>query len=85
MLVSSHFHDCFRPTACFSLSPSDWIFLHLLLLNLPSQSPNTDRHPGHVAFFPFLSGLEDPKSYPKALYLLKSGDGSMYLIVGTVT
>lgn len=40
---------------------------------------------GHVAFFSFISELKDPKTYPKALYLLQACDTSMYLIVAVVT
>lgn len=39
---------------------------------------------GHVAFFGFISELKDPRTYPKALYLLQGCDTSMYLIVAVV-
>lgn len=40
---------------------------------------------GHVAFFSFISELKDPKTYPKALFLLQGVDISMYIIVAIVT
>ena len=45
----------------------------------------TDRFPGHVAFFSFISELKSPETYPKALFLLQGADISMYLIVAIVT
>jgi len=40
---------------------------------------------GHVAFFSFISELEKPEDYPKALCLLQIVDTTMYLIVAAVT
>ena len=40
---------------------------------------------GHVAFFGFISELKDPRTYPKAFYLLQSVDTGMYIIVAIVT
>ncbi|KAI9731804.1 MAG: hypothetical protein M1834_004593 [Cirrosporium novae-zelandiae] len=39
---------------------------------------------GHVAFFGFITELEDPQDYPKALYLLQGMDTSLYLISAIV-
>lgn len=39
---------------------------------------------GHVAFFAFISELEDPAEYPKALCLLQGTDISLYLVTAVV-
>ena len=39
---------------------------------------------GHVAFFPFMSELENPKDFPKALAFLQICDVSMYIICAAV-
>jgi hypothetical protein len=36
---------------------------------------------GHVAFFSFISEMENPKDFPKALVLLQATDTSMYFLV----
>jgi amino acid permease len=39
---------------------------------------------GHVAFFSFISELKDPKTFPRALFVLQGTDTLMYIIVGVV-
>ena len=56
------------------------IFLRSLLISV-----RLTQSLGHVAFFSFISELREPKSFPKALFLLQGADISMYLIVAIVT
>lgn len=39
---------------------------------------------GHVAFFGFISEMEKPEDFPKALALLQITDTTMYVIVALV-
>lgn len=39
---------------------------------------------GHVAFFTFISELEDPREFPKALYALQIVNTTLYLIAAVV-
>lgn len=39
---------------------------------------------GHVAFFSFISELEDPNQYMKALFTLQGADISLYLLAAIV-
>ena len=39
---------------------------------------------GHVAFFSFMSELEDPNQYMKALFTLQGADISLYLLAAIV-
>ena len=39
---------------------------------------------GHVAFFAFISELEKPEDFPKALFLLQAIDMTLYLVVSVV-
>ncbi|KAL4891198.1 transmembrane amino acid transporter protein-domain-containing protein [Aspergillus ambiguus] len=38
----------------------------------------------HVAFFGFLSEMEDPREFPKSLAMLQIGDTSLYIVVAFV-